>query len=140
MAFRVKVKLVEKIANSHDGNVKVVKVISQKRTPGMGLKKKRRTLPMMPSQVRGDDVLATFESVTDTVVTEASQLAVVELDSGSIAVIVAGNDVVVMACLMLLERLADILGYTSRRSIITFCRFPQSPHTMSTYHGIDCSC
>ncbi len=116
MAFRVKVKLVEKIAKSHDGNVKVVKVISQKRIPGMTLKKKRRTPPKRPSQVREEDVLTTSEPVAATAVTGASQLAVFELVVESMEAIVAGNDVDVIACSTLFKRLVVILGYKSRRS------------------------
>jgi hypothetical protein len=45
VAFSVNVKLVEKIAKSHDGNVMVVKVISQRRTPGMAFMKDRISCP-----------------------------------------------------------------------------------------------
>jgi hypothetical protein len=58
VALRVKVKLVEKIAKSHDGKVRVVKVISQYKIPGMAFKKKRTIFTMRPAHVCDDDVTA----------------------------------------------------------------------------------
>lgn len=64
VALRVKVKLVEKMAKSHDGKVRVVKVISQYRIPGMTFKKKRRNFTMRPAHVREEDVTAETVAVT----------------------------------------------------------------------------
>jgi hypothetical protein len=67
VALRVKVKLIEKMAKSHAGNVRVMKVISQYRIPGMTFKKKRTKFTVRPAHVREEDVTAETVAVTTAV-------------------------------------------------------------------------
>jgi hypothetical protein len=76
VALSVNVKLVEKIAKSHDGKVMVVNVISQIRTPGITLMRDRNNCPTRLSKKRADDT--SFEVVAVAIITTRETSGIAE--------------------------------------------------------------
>ena len=94
VAFRVKVKLVENMVKSHEGSVKVVKVMIQYSSKGIAFRIKRTKRASRPNQVAGSEgttSLAAAEPSFDRAdaATSAMVVVVVDVDRASVRVAVA---------------------------------------------------
>ena len=102
------VKLVENNVNSHDGSVKVVKVISQYKTLGITLTLDNTRRAMSPSHDEGGDEVTTVDNF-DVVVFASAGILEAKIDGVVVTVVcIASKDAMVLIVLeFFTEELVD---------------------------------
>lgn len=134
MALSVNVKLIENMANSHDGKVRVVKVISQYRIPGMTFNRKRMKLHIRPANVREDDLATVVEAATVYVDSSTSRPAEEDIATFRVVETVESEDVAAANTWpTLVEGLSAIIAYYPEALLITFLLM-QLPPTLNVKH------